>query len=72
MKIIHIDKSKTLNEKGGVLHTVTFLFYHIPHDTLYYLGDIMKCTVGEKKSLFLTIKVDLDVRKQANNTFLTF
>lgn len=62
-----------LNEKGGALHIVRLLLYHVPCDTLYYLGDIMKCSVGEKKKrLFLTIKVDLNVRKQANNTILTF
>lgn len=38
-----------LNEKGGALHIVRLLLYHVPCDTLYYLGDIMKCSVGEKK-----------------------
>lgn len=52
VKIIHIDKSKTLNEKGGTLHTVTLLFYHIPYDTSYYLSDIMKCSLGRKKKNF--------------------
>lgn len=44
-----------LNEKGGALHIVRLLLYHVPCDTLYYLGDIMKCSVGEKKKKKKTI-----------------